>query len=512
MPTRRAAASPPPELSRNAAKEPTREALLAALDQRERELAEAREQHAALAEALQESLERQSATSEILRVISQSPTDARPVFERIVETAARLLRCDMAFVLLRDGDAYIHTAGATPEGPLADLAPDRMPIDPDANFPSRAFLTKSELHLPDWSQIDLPEHERRIHDRFGVNSALYLPLLRDDECIGLLALAGSRPDMFGPSQIAQAGPFRDQALIAIENARQFNETQEALRQQKASAEVLSAISKSVADTAPVFETILDACRRLLGSDETGIYAIGDDNMVRVAAWRGPRAEEVRHDVTPLAESVTGGIIRERRVHHIPDLRTEPDLSPRVRDGWTVSERLAPLRADAVGGSRPRLDPRRPLAAEALFGAGASAPAELRDQAAIAIENARLFRETQDALQQQTATADVLKIISSSAFDLNLATSTILEAAAKLCRAPLATLHLRDGEVCRLVTQFGLPEAFERRARARPFRFATRCTRAGPRAPAKLRISLTPGPIPTISTRRQPNWAVIARSS
>ena len=93
-------------------------------------------------------------------MISQSPTDARPVFERIVVTAARLLRCDMAFVLLREGDAYVHTAGATPEGPMADLAPERFPIDPNANFPSRAFLARTTLHLPDWSQIDLPDHER----------------------------------------------------------------------------------------------------------------------------------------------------------------------------------------------------------------------------------------------------------------------------------------------------------------------------------------------------------------
>lgn len=215
----------------------------------------------------QEALEQQKATSEILRVISQSPTDARPVFERIVVTAARLFRCDMAFVLLREGDAYLHTAGATPEGPMADLAPERFPIDPNANFPSRAILDKTMLHLADWSLIDLPEHERRIHETFGVSSALYLPLLREGECIGLLAFAGKRANMFGPSEIAQAESFRDQALIAIENARLFNETQEALEQQKASAEVLGAISKSVADTAPVFQAILDACQRLFGSEE-----------------------------------------------------------------------------------------------------------------------------------------------------------------------------------------------------------------------------------------------------
>jgi two-component system, NtrC family, sensor kinase len=633
MPNRRAAPSlkPSPRPPRDAAKGPTREALLAALAERERELAGA--------------MARQTATSEILRVISQSPTDARPVFDRIVVTAARLLRCDMAFVLLREGDAYVHTAGATPEGPMTDLAPERHPIDPSANFPSRAFLAKTMLHLPDWSQIDLPEHERRIHETFGVNSVLYLPLLLGDECIGLLAVGGRRANIFGPSEIAQAESFRDQALIAMENARLFNETQEALEhqkasgevlraiarsvadttpvfenildasqrlfgteevcifmvgedgmvrpaaargpgfsaarndvmplegsrtgrvirerrvhhipdglaepgtppallermrssgnvsiafapmlwensglgsiailrspprpfserelellrgfadqaaiaiqnarmfretnealeQQKASADVLGAISKSVADTAPVFEEILGACQRLFGSDEIGIYTIGDDDMVRVAAWRGPRAEEVRHDVTPVSESVTGRIIRERRTHHIPDLRAEPNLSPTVRD-----------RVDRLGGASllyaPMLwedrglgsilvvrSPPKPFTdrEQALLQSFA-------DQAAIAIQNARLFeavqaktRDLEEALAQQTATAEVLKVISRSAFDLNLAASTILEAAARLCRAPLATLHLRDGDVCRLATQFGLPEAFEREARENP---------------------------------------------
>jgi hypothetical protein len=228
---------------------------------------------------------------------------------------------------------------------MADLAPERIPIDPAANFPSRALLAKTMLHLPDWSQIALPEHERRIHETFGVNSVLYLPLLRADECIGLLAVGGRRANIFGPSEIAQTESFRDQALIAIQNAQLFNETQEALEQQKASADVLGAISKSVADTAPVFESILNACQRLFGSEEIGIYAIGDDDMVRVAAWRGPRAEEARRDVTPLAESVTGRIIRERRTHHIPDLRAEPNLSPTVRDAGSARSSCSVRRPD-----------------------------------------------------------------------------------------------------------------------------------------------------------------------
>src|SRR6516162_11125200 len=107
-----------------------------------------------------DALARQTATSEILRVISQSPTDARPVFDSIVLTAARLLRCDLVLVLLCDGATYSHAAVASPEGPFVDQGPTNFPIDPSANFPSRAIVDKKMLHLPDWSLIDLPEHEQ----------------------------------------------------------------------------------------------------------------------------------------------------------------------------------------------------------------------------------------------------------------------------------------------------------------------------------------------------------------
>ena len=151
-----------------------------------------------------EALARQNATSEILRVISQSPTDVKLVFDSIVLTAARLLRSDLVLVLLCDGATYSHAAVASPDGPFEDLEPTNFPIDPSANFPSRAIVDKKMLHLPDWSLIDLPEHEQKIRKRFGTNSALYLPLLRDGECIGLLTLVGKRPNTFGATEIAQA--------------------------------------------------------------------------------------------------------------------------------------------------------------------------------------------------------------------------------------------------------------------------------------------------------------------
>ena len=138
------------------------------------------------------------------------------------------------------------------------------------------------MHLPDWSLIDLPEHERRVRERLGVNSALYLPLLREGECIGALALVGSRPNNFGPGEIAQAESFRDQALIAIENARLFNETQEALERQTATAEVLKVIASSPSDVQPVFDAIAASANRLLGGFSTTVIRFVGDALHLVA--------------------------------------------------------------------------------------------------------------------------------------------------------------------------------------------------------------------------------------
>ena len=247
-----------------------------------------------------EALARQTATAEILRVVSQSPTDVRPVFDSIVLTAARLLRCDLVLVLLCDGGTYSHAAAASPEGPFADQGPTNFPIDPSANFPSRAIVDKKMLHLPDWSLIDLPEHELKIRKRFGTNSALYLPLLRGGNCIGLLTLVGKRPNTFGAAEIAQAESFRDQALIAIENARLFKETKEALEQQTATSEVLRVISSSPGEPQPVFATMLENAVRICGAKFGNIYRWEDGVGHLVATHNtpplSPRNGGARHSV------------------------------------------------------------------------------------------------------------------------------------------------------------------------------------------------------------------------
>ncbi len=187
----------------------------------------------------QEALERQTATAEILKVISSSPTAVQPVFEAIVSTAVSLIACDKAFLLRCDGNTYAHAAGASHDGLIADIAGTSFPVDPAANFPSRVIVDKAMLHLPDWSTIELPEHEQRIYASGNVGATLMLPLMRQDICIGVLALGRARAGAFSEKEIALAESFCDQAVIAIENARLFNETQEALEQQTATAEVLA---------------------------------------------------------------------------------------------------------------------------------------------------------------------------------------------------------------------------------------------------------------------------------
>src|SRR5450631_558263 len=247
----------------------------------ERDEAKARQveltiENAKLFSETRQSLARQTATSDILRVISQSPTDVRPVFDAIVLTAARLLRCDRAFIQRCDAAAFWGVASSGQEGPLPISQSSKTPIDPDANFPSRVITSKRTLHLPDWSAVDLPEHERRIHETLGINSALFMPLLREGRCIGLLAIAGKKPGMFGESEIALAESFRDQAVIAIENTRLFNETQEALERQTATADILKVIASSPSDVQPVFEAIAERANKLVGGYATTVLRIVGD--------------------------------------------------------------------------------------------------------------------------------------------------------------------------------------------------------------------------------------------
>ena len=447
----------------SAAKKPIkspRQDLAAALAERDAELAEARSQNARLFDEVQahkhdvaEALEQQKATSDVLQVISRSSFDLDSVFRTLVEKAVRLCGATTGMIFRRDGELMRLAAadGATAEfvnyvrgNPIA---PGRGAVT------GRAALEGRTVHVLDIEND--PEYSYGGLSLERYRTIVAVPLMRKGAPVGVFTLWRHNVEAFTPRQIALVETFADQAVVAIENARLFREAQEALEQQRASAEVLGAISKSVADASPVFETILDACQRLFGSEELGIYTIGDDQMVRVAAWRGPRAEEARHDVTPLADSVTGRVIRERRPHHIPDLGAVPNLSPTLRDRVNrhggASLLYAPMLQEDRGlGSIVVVRwPPRPFSdrEQALLQTFA-------DQAAIAIENARLFRETQEALRQQTATGDILKVIASSPNNLQPVLDKIVETACRLCSAYDSVVLLREGDQLRPAAHYG----------------------------------------------------------
>ena len=424
-------------------------------------------ENARLLNETKEALERQTATADILRVISQSPTDVRPVFDAIVLTAVRLFRCDLAFFLRCHGATFSQAALVGSEGSrmVPDLTP--VPIDPDTNFPSRAIVSKKNLQLPDWSTIDLPEHERHIREKYGINSSLFLPLLRAGECVGLLALARKRASIFGESEISLAESFRDQALIAIENTRLFNETQEALERQTATADILKVIASSPTDAQPVFEAIAERSKRLVDALSTTVFRLEDGVMhLRAFTSTDPEADATLQSMfpAPLSNFSWGEAISRGEIHRVVDTELEIE----------AMRELARLRGFRSMLFVPLLRDRKPIGVIAVTREEPGPFIEhhvqqlqtFADQAVIAIENVRLFDEVQartedlrESLQQQTATADVLKVISRSAFDLKSVLTTLTESAKSLCGASLGIICLRDGEVMRLQAESGCTQAF-----------------------------------------------------
>ncbi|MFO1317017.1 MAG: GAF domain-containing protein [Burkholderiales bacterium] len=389
-------------------------------------------QNARLFSETQEALARQTATADILRVISNSPTDVQPVFDAIVGTAVRLLTCDLTVAVLRKGNRQSMVAGATRDGSPVGVRPGDVPIDPAANFPSRVFATGRMLHLPDWAAIELPEAERRIRASSGMAASLMVPMVRDGECIGVLVFGRKTPGAFRDAEIALAESFADQALIAIENTRLFNETKEALAKveertheltealdyQTAISDVLRCISESPTDVAPVFSAILESASRLFGKPIAAVFRY-DGELVHLIAtqnWTPEAIENARriYPAPPTQAQVSGRVVLSGNVQVIEDALHDPayDRVTAQVGGWRrvlgapLLKDGAPVGAIVVAWRDPGPVPQRQVELLKTF-AG---------QAVIAIENVRLINETKEALEQQTATAEVLRVISSSVAD------------------------------------------------------------------------------------------------
>ncbi len=348
---------------------------------------------------LRESLEQQTATTEILQVISQSPTDVEPVLKAVAKAAVRFCGAGDAVIALRDGSSWYAAAH---EGPLEALASnDRLPLDRETS-PGRAIIDNATVHLPDVARLDPVEFAatHRMAARMGFQAALAAPMLREGVAIGAIALRRPQAGAFSARQIELLESFAAQAVIAIENVRLFTELRESLEQQTATADILHVISQSPTDVQPVLDAVARAALRFCGAQDALIaMRDGEDNVFT-------RAHEGNLESTTLGlrqsglarHTALGQSILDGRTVHLPDISALD--SQETKALWNRNNVKAAVAAPmlregvAIGGILLRKSEAGPFTARQIGLLEAFAA-----QAVIAIENVRLFTEIQEKSRQ-----------------------------------------------------------------------------------------------------------------
>ena len=429
---------------------------------------------------LTETLEQQTATSEVLKVISSSPGELDPVFQAMLENAIRI--CDAKFGnlhLYRDG-AFLTVAqhGAPPE--FAKLRQDNPVIHPGPRTAlARLATTKKLVHIEDM-RVDSPHASTAMVAVAGARTVLNVPMLKDEELIGAIAIYRQEVRPFTDKQIALLQNFGAQAVIAIENTRLLSELRqrtddltESLEQQTATSEVLKVISRSPGDLQPVFNVMLESATELCGA-EFGTLSLYDGEEFRNVALhnlpKGIAETRLRERFRPHPKSGMAYVADTKTVAHIEDLRAQPPYL----EGDPAVVAIADL-----GGARTILIVPM-LMEERLVGAITIFRQEVRPftekqielvknfaaQAVIAIENTRLLNELRqrtddlsESLEQQTATSKVLQVISSSPGELGPVFNAMLENATRICEAKFGVLWLSDGPLFRVGAMHGVPKAF-----------------------------------------------------
>jgi PAS domain S-box-containing protein len=422
---------------------------------------------------LTETLDQQTATGEILRVISQSQTDVQPVFDTIVRSAVRL--CDGLFsALFRFDGELIHQVAQHNFTPEALEGVRRIyPARPSrAHGSARAILERAVVHIPDVTG-DADYLHQELTRAVGFRSGLFVPMLRDGDPIGVIMVARAEPGPFSDSEIELLKTFADQAVIAVENVRLFTELEvrnrdltETLEQQTATSEILSVISSSPTDVQPVFDTIASNARRLCNADSGSVFTY-DGTLVHLVSLdnTSPERSDALRGVYPLVptlETVGGRAILTRQPVHISDVRDDPTyVLPTLQDAGLRSVLSVPMLRDGlpVGiiivhtWETPRPFTRTQIDLLRTFA----------DQAVIAIENVRLFKELEvrnhalfEALEQQTATSEILRVISGSPTDVQPVFDTIVRSAVRLCDARFALLFRLEGEIVQPVAHHNYP--------------------------------------------------------
>jgi two-component system, NtrC family, sensor kinase len=421
-----------------------------------------------LARELREAREQQAATLEVLKIISSSPGDLTPVFDAILERATQLCEATHGHVWRFDGE-QLYAVAVRGDPQFVGWLRQHNPVRPIAGSAAERIARGERfVHVTDRREEDAYRDNqifRELVDTSGIRASLSVALRRDETLLGMLNVYRQEVRPFSDKQIDLVENFAAQAVIAIENTRLLNELRErtedlseSLQQQTATADVLKVISRSAFDLQAVLETLVENAVSLCSADKGFIYR-QDGELYRVAASFGhaPDFIEVvkRNPIQKDRTSATGRAVLEQRVVHIPDILADPEYR------WAEKHRgeeemhrtivaVPMLREGVVLGviviRRTRVQPFAEKQIDLLT--------TFAEQAVIAIENTRLLNELRESLQQQTATADVLQVISRSTFDLQTVLDTLVESTARLCEGESATIWRPDEDAFKLAAHCG----------------------------------------------------------
>ena len=434
---------------------------------------------ARFARELEEAREQQTATSELLKVISSSPGELEPVFGAILENATRICQAQFGNLNLYEGDVFRRVALYNPTPQFAMRRGEVIRPHPESGF-GYVARTKQIAHIHDvrtrQPYLEGDEANVKFVDLTGARTVLAVPMLKNDELLGLIAIYRQEVRPFTDKQIELVKNFAAQAVIAIENTRLLNELRELLQQQTATADVLKVISSSPGDLEPVFTAMLAKATDLCEASYGGMW-LCEGNAFRTASHHGDLPAEFVDRwpsgtlLQPNSNLPMARAIKTWEPIQIADLRdTEV-----YREGYPMT-----VVAVDVAGIRsliavPMFKENEPIGVLSIYRKEVrpftdkhiELVTNFAAQAVIAIENTRLLSELRESLQQQTATSDVLKAISRSAFDLKTVLDALVEAAARLCEADQGGIARERDGVFERVAEFGLSDTFTKYLRTQP---------------------------------------------